>query len=402
MEYIAFIPLIGGMAIANEQATGKKPKYVLSYKAFEKNESNLKAYWPDVEWKLLDAETNTLEDEPDYSDIDFVSSVCPCAGMSQMSMNSSPDSETNNWLYKAADYILGKIRPKVYFGENAPGLYSDNNIKVANKLREFADKYGYAFTIYKTDTRLHGIPQRRVRTFFFFWKGDKCPVMEYYNHPSDKPFEEWILDKNVGIHSDTISKINLERVYPEFKWVLETKCNNNYAEYVKFIYDFYDNGHRIPCVSGYAYDSVNRNDYIQWLNDSGNGDITLAENGKKTAMDVVNYRINKIDNGMRYYSDEPVIYKEYASALTGKNLFLILHPKEYRVLTIRECMSLMGLPNDFEVTSKNFVHITQNVPVCTAKDMTEQVMKFCNNQLTLSDFKYIKQNNLTGKIDYHE
>ena len=65
-------------------------------------------------------------------------------------------------------------------------------------------------------------------------------------------------------------------------------------------------------------------------------------------------------------------------------------------------MSLMGLPNDFEVTSKNFVHITQNVPVCTAKDMTEQVMKFCNNQLTLSDFKYIKQNNLTGKIDYHE
>ena len=60
MEYIAFIPLIGGMAIANEQATGKKPKYVLSYKAFEKNESNLKAYWPNVEWKILDAETNTL------------------------------------------------------------------------------------------------------------------------------------------------------------------------------------------------------------------------------------------------------------------------------------------------------------------------------------------------------
>ena len=34
MNYISFIPLIGGIAIANYQATGKKPKYVLSYDAF--------------------------------------------------------------------------------------------------------------------------------------------------------------------------------------------------------------------------------------------------------------------------------------------------------------------------------------------------------------------------------
>ena len=225
MEYIAFIPLIGGMAIANEQATGKKPKYVLSYDAFAKNESNLKAYWPDVEWKVLDAETNTLEDEPDYSDIDFVSSVCPCAGMSVMSSSHSADSDTNNWLYKAADYILGTIKPKVYFGENAPGLYSDNNIKVANKLREFADKYGYAFTIYKTDTRLHGIPQRRIRTFFFFWKGDHCPEMEYFDNPSVKPFEEWILDKNVGVHSNDIPEVDMDKTFPEVRWLMETRCD---------------------------------------------------------------------------------------------------------------------------------------------------------------------------------
>ena len=171
--------------------------------------------------------------------------------MSMMSSSRSADSETNNWLYKAADYILGKIQPKVYFGENAPGLYSDTNIKVANKLREFADKYGYAFTIYKTNTQLHGIPQRRVRTFFFFWKGDKCPEMEYYNNPADKPFEEWILDKNVGEHSDTYGTVDIERAYPEFKWILDTKCNGNYDEYVKFFYNFYDNDHRVP--GPYAY-----------------------------------------------------------------------------------------------------------------------------------------------------
>lgn len=399
MEYIAFIPLIGGMAIANEQATGKKPKYVLSYKAFEKNESNLKAYWPDVEWKVLDAETNTLEDEPDYSDIDFVSSVCPCAGMSMMSSSRSADSETNNWLYKAADYILGKIQPKVYFGENAPGLYSDTNIKVANKLREFADKYGYAFTIYKTNTQLHGIPQRRVRTFFFFWKGDKCPEMEYYNNPADKPFEEWILDKNVGEHSDTYGTVDIERAYPEFKWILDTKCNGNYDEYVKFFYNFYDNDHRVPGPYAYIVNDNMWEEYMNWLKQYEYGNVPIAKNGKRTPLDIAEYRYDKIKRGLRFYSDEPVVYKEYTSAITGKNLNLTMHPKEFRVLTLRESMSLMGLPEDFRVTSGNHVHITQNVPVCTAKDMTEQAIKFINGQLKMTDFKYIKQNNLTQKID---
>jgi site-specific DNA-cytosine methylase len=402
MEYIAFIPLIGGMAIANEQATGKKPKYVLSYDAFAKNESNLKAYWPDVEWKVLNAETNTLEDEPDYSDIDFVSSVCPCAGMSVMSSSHSADSDTNNWLYKAADYILGTIKPKVYFGENAPGLYSDNNIKVANKLREFADKYGYAFTIYKTDTRLHGIPQRRIRTFFFFWKGDHCPEMEYFDNPSVKPFEEWILDKNVGVHSNDIPEVDMDKTFPEVRWLMETRCNGTYKDYVKFFHDSFDNGKRI--VDPYSY-ICNENlweEYITWLKETGYGDETISKTGKKTSLDVATHRWNKVKNGLRFYSDEPVVYKGYTSAITGKNVTLTLHPKEFRMLSFREAMALMGLPEDFEVVTKNIVHITQNVPVCTAKDMTEQAIKFINGQLKMTEFKYIKQDNTHQKITHKE
>ena len=178
MKYITFVPLIGGMAIANYNSVGHKPEFVLSYDGFQKNESNLKNYWPDVKWYLLDSHTNTLEENLDFTDIDFVSSVCPCAGMSCLNTATrSADNETNNWLYKVADFTLSTIKPKVYWGENAPGLYSEQNVKVLNKLREYGDKYGYSFTIYKTDTYLHGIPQHRVRTFFFFWKGDRCPIV---------------------------------------------------------------------------------------------------------------------------------------------------------------------------------------------------------------------------------
>ena len=80
MKYITFVPLIGGMALANESATGNKPECVLSYDVFAKNESNLKNYWKDVKWYVLNSETNMIEGEqPDFTDIDFVSSVCPCA-----------------------------------------------------------------------------------------------------------------------------------------------------------------------------------------------------------------------------------------------------------------------------------------------------------------------------------
>ena len=400
MEYIAFIPLIGGMAIANEQATGKKPKYVLSYKAFEKNESNLKAYWPDVEWKLLDAETNTLEDEPDYSDIDFVSSVCPCAGMSVMSSSHSADSDTNNWLYKAADYILGKIQPKVYFGENAPGLYSDNNIKVANKLREFADKYGYSFTIYKTDTRLHGLPQRRVRTFFFFWKGDKCPEMEYFNNPADKPFEEWILDKNVGTHSE-ISERSPLNDFAVFKYIYETHCDCDYTKYVDFFKKINET-HRITVGHDYLGMYNEWPQFIEWLKNDEMGQKSISATGKRTHLNLAEYRWDKLQKGLRFYSDEPIMYFGYTGAVTGKIVELMLHPTEMRYLTWREAMALMGLPTDFKVTTNNIAHITQNVPVCTAKDMTDQVIKFINGQLKMTDFKYIKQDNTHQKITHKE
>lgn len=399
MKYISFIPLIGGMAIANEQATGKKPEFVISYKNFEKNESNLKSYWPDVKWKILDAETNTMEDEPDYSDIDFVSSVCPCAGMSVMSSSHSADSETNNWLYKAADYILGTIKPKVYFGENAPGLYSDSNIKVANKLKEFGEKYGYAFTIYKTNTQLHGIPQRRIRTFFFFWKGEYCPEMEYYDNPSEKPFEEWILDKNVGVHSDVPGIESITKAYPELKWLLEEKCNGNYEELLNF---FYNNERRITEPYSYIMVENKWEEYISWLKRYVYGNVPFSAGSKHTPLSLALYRKDKVDRGLRFYADEPVIYKTYTSAITGKNIKLIMHPKEFRTLTLRETMALMGLPEDFEVVSKNHAHITQNVPVCTAKDMTEQAIKFCNGDLKMTEYKYLKQDNIHKKIDYKE
>lgn len=401
MKYITFIPLIGGMAIANMQATGKKPEFVLSYDAFAKNESNLKNYWPDVDWHLLDAETNQLvEDvELDYNDIDFVSSVCPCAGMSGLNCaNRGADNAANNWLYKSAEYILGTIKPKVYFGENAPGLYSEQNVKVLNKLREYGRQYGYAFTIYKTDTYRHGIPQHRMRTFFFFWKGECCPQMDWYNHPSELPFEEWILDKNVGTQTTHLKNYGTTSVYPEMRWIMETRCDNDYSKYVAMFHKLNDeNSIRTP----YEYIEHNNlwQEYRDWLVNDPNKDKPMHGQGKRTPMYYIDYRWGKVKQGLGYFAPQPIVYKGAANAVISKNMWWTLHPIENRYLTTREIMSLMGLPNDFELITKNLQQVTQNVPVCTAKDMTDQVIKFVNGELPMTSYNFIKQNNLQQKID---
>ena len=41
MSFASIVPLIGGETIAMENAFGKRPKYIMSYKAFGANDSQL-------------------------------------------------------------------------------------------------------------------------------------------------------------------------------------------------------------------------------------------------------------------------------------------------------------------------------------------------------------------------
>ena len=59
----------------------------------------------------------------------------------------------------------------------------------------------------------------------------------------------------------------------------------------------------------------------------------------------------------------------------------------------------MGLPSDFDMATNVLQQVTQNVPVCTAKDMTDQVIKFINGELPMTSYIFMKQNNLTQKVD---
>ena len=88
-------------------------------------------------------------------------------------------------MLKSAEFLLSTVRPKVLWGENAPALYQGASILV-EKLVTIGKDHGYTFSMVKTDSMLHGLPQQRIRTFYFFWKSPTVPMLAWKSTPAPK------------------------------------------------------------------------------------------------------------------------------------------------------------------------------------------------------------------------
>jgi ABC-type phosphate transport system auxiliary subunit len=63
-------------------------------------------------------------------------------------------------------------------------------------------------------------------------------------------------------------------------------------------------------------------------------------------------------------------------------------------------MHFMGLPSDMVVPLNDHMgRVFQNVPSATSADWTREVIKFCNGELEMSDHSYIRQDNITQRIE---
>ena len=73
--------------------------------------------------------------------MDYINSICPCAGLSMLNTSTNPrfsrgsDAEKNKWMFESAQYVFEKIKPKVFWGENAPGLFTTIGQGVVDGLR---------------------------------------------------------------------------------------------------------------------------------------------------------------------------------------------------------------------------------------------------------------------------
>jgi len=375
ISWATMIPLIGGSAIGCSQATKNKPKFHLSFKAFEQNENHLTSYWPDV--KRIDLDESILPEE----NLDFVNSVCPCAGLSQL--NTSQDQETRNsknaWMMKTSKIVLENIKPRVYWGENAPALYTKSGQYVREQLSEIAAQNGYSFSIYKTSTFKHGIPQKRLRTFYFFWDSETAPVMNFYNRER-KNLLEYL--EQIPSESNQQDIYNLESIFskfPSYSFLLE-KYQTDHSGFI----DRFGNG---PAHSVHQFIVRNEliDDCLEWLKE---------KNPEHKEVRKFEHIKNKLSMGKSFLDHSPAFYKECTNAIVGRTLQMIMHPTQPRGMSHREIMHLMGLPFDFDLQTKRLNDVAQNVPTCTARDMTLEVIKYLNGELEDSGFSNFKQDNL--------
>ena len=98
-----------------------------------------------------------------------------------------------------------------------------------------------------------------------------------------------------------------------------------------------------------------------------------------------------------------IVPKDRIGAFVGHYPVMLTHPVEDRFITYREAMSIMGLPENFELVDagkKNANHICQNVPVQTATDMATEVREALLGNREMVDTDYVIQYNSKRASEY--
>lgn len=385
-KYASIVPLIGGETIAMEHVFNKKPEYIVSYEPFGNNDSHIvEHYQGKVPYHVLDASGNN----PNFGSVDVVNTVCPCAGLSSLSPSASSTNSANDWMFVTSEYVLGTIQPRVFWGENAPRLASKMGEPIVRRLRSIGEKYGYTFSIFKTKSLLHGLSQVRDRTFYFFWKSDRVPVFEYIELEHEK-IEDTIRSVKRDPNDPMSQILTNDRVpsdNPFYRYVLEEiEGGITHKEFAAKIEK------TVNPLDYIESKGIKYNDVAKWMEENGY-DKEAAKCRRMHA------KLASGGNIMRKITEIP---KDHIGAFVGHMPTALTHPDEDRYLTVREALTIMKLPKDFQLLNpkRNLNHICQNVPVTTAEHMAENVKKFLDGNLEFVDTKYMVQDNKGKSLDY--
>ena len=392
IRWIAIQPLTGGMYLGAEEAIGHPAEFILSFKGLnygeltedlkyknvgnelylqrylEKHDRNPIRY--DIQEGMFDSKLfETLNPtifcdgnqvNPDYNNIDLVVAVPVCSGLSMATSASQETKDERNCNMKfITEYTLKVIKPKIYVFENAPTLMGSRGKGLVEEFKSMAKDNGYSVLFYKTNTKLHHNCQNRPRTFVVFFKHisdneiEEPFVWEYEN--TFIPIKEFFSTIDNSLNGDSLPTA-------KHNWIV-----------IDFIKKLYGDNWR-DCVEGNIMNQIISNGQLEELKEFA----SKYEDSEKV-IKYIDHIIYKKSIGKNYYQDDICLCKSHFPAVQFRSMYNMLHPTEDRICTIRENLSLMGHPEDFEWLTgddKSYLpKIGQNVPVKTAKFIVEQCLK---------------------------
>lgn len=384
--HASIIPLIGGETLGTERAFGARPEYFMSFEAFWSNDRHIvNHYNNEVPYHVLD------KNERPNKKVDVIASVCPCAGLSMMHHNYGDHNENNKWLLDTTKFVLEDMKPEVLWGENAPGFAGKIGTNIRGKMYAMARENGYSMTVYRTKSLLHGVPQVRERSFYFFWKGNRTPVLQYYNR-KHTPIEQVILNAKGNSLQMPINKKTPSKD-PWYRYILEVInggiSHKDFAAQVEPSKARGNDSFSYIEKSGHDYTRVS-----EWMTSQG------YEREAASAL----RKFAKLEAGGSIMRRGVIVPKDYIGAFVGHYPTMLTHPVEDRFITYREALSIMGHPDNFELLDpeKSANHICQNVPVQTATDMATEVMEYLNGNRQTINSTYTFQYNGTQTLETHD
>lgn len=383
MKHACIIPLIGGFPLGQERALGNPVDYILSYSPFKNNDSHFVNHRPHVPYIVLDEGM-----KPPFS-VDMICGTPPCAGLSSLSGHASADAAANNWMHESAIYVLHNVKPGCYYIENAPGLAGSIGRPVIDRLSNIASLAGYVMSLYRTKSYLHGLPQVRERSFLFFWRGDKIPLLNYFNRPIQTIENLFESIPKKALQQDVTNELIPSKTDMFYRYVLE-KMEGGISHS-----DFYNCIEKSKNPMDWIEDhDVSYKEVGKWMGEQGRDKLAKR-------CDFIYDKLARGGNIMRRVS---IIPKGHIGAFVGHLPMMLTHHQEDRYITYREAMTIMGLPYDFELLNpKKFLnHICQNVPVGTAADIASEVKAALEGKRQMVKAKLLRQYNASQSYEIDE
>lgn len=424
MKWACLQPLSGGFYFGAELAFGQPAEWIISFPGLDLDDSkkcpnefpvlsyltkkhkcppywqfngemfNIDNIYPEFlnsEFTPKELETQESKDKLLENQVDVIVGVPVCSGLSAANMSeqrkdlASCSCKNNNMKYLTR-FTLSRLKPKVYIFENAPALYSNKGTDTRKELNKIAEENNYSITYVKTDTNLHDNVQRRERTFVIFYQDNLDFSSINFIHNTPTSVVEYL--KNKIDPKATQNNISVCKELLQECW-----------DY-KFIYNKYGKQWR---------EKVGNSSLLQHIIDNNldNEFYSFYNNDEKLCHPVKHAR-NKINQKRGFFDrSHKNISKDHVPVIFFKTVQDIIHSTEDRFYTIREIMTFMGLPQDYEWPWDNInkfaEKIGQNVPVLTARDICLEVKRLLTNPTYKTSHNDIYfYNNIDPKKSYFE
>lgn len=387
MKATFFIPLIGTPVYAIRD-TGIQVPFTVQFLqgAWKKNGKNWRLnqsqscpmYIKSGDVYIRDGKQTSNRLSQQIKQMDIIFGIPPCRFLSMLNVKHDHKAlgDSQNCMIDIAKQAA-RYQPKVFCFQNAPRFSSAKQALQWAIPELMKSLPGYNFTIYKTTTLNHGLPQKRQRTFFLAYKGPHRFFNVYKHKDNPVKIDDLISDLNQQVDQSPYicrSQNKLQRwMRKGCQKITSHQSIQNWFYWKQLMHYCKDPNRSLMWQMTYKGEDYGYNWKKMLRQVKGQKDHQKLKR-------IFQYAQMKMSKGFGYWDSSPMLASgSHINAIISKNAYRLVHPSKKRLLTLRQLRRFMGVPDRFTFHQKNrsaaLHYLTQNVPSFTYADVRQQCKK---------------------------